>query len=261
MNLPFSKHENHPDIKHRIFEEPQEGCFYAAALDPAGAASSGHPAVIHVWCDKPRKLVCEVRGHAHERIWAKELYDIGKFYNWAYINCEVFRFGQIVRESLIMSNPLYGIPEPYPHIYRSPTNANLKAGLHTPRDSKVWMYPADATRRPIMIAQAQQAVVYAFESNEADVIPDEEFLRELDSMFINMRTGRQESAPGETDDRIIATALCWLIFKQEPFDYSTDVTQERSFSGIDENGNVYIDIQAEYEASNFMPKKDEVIYG
>ncbi len=259
--MNWLQHDNHPDIVHKVWEEPQEGCFYSLGHDPAGASTKGHPAATHIWCDRPRKLVCEMRGHTDEREWARQIYTFARWYNWAYINIEVYRYGNTIKDALIYSNPTLGINETYPNIYRMPTLTNLKNGKHTPSGSNMWMYEARAGLREYVIDAAVEAEYYAFDSNEADVIPDEEFLTEMDSMFRSIKSFRREAGPGATDDRIIATGLCWLIFKQEPFDYSTDVTQERSFAGIDENGNVYIDIQAEYEASNFMPNKDEIIYG
>ncbi len=262
-NIPILSHTNHPNIHFKIWHEPEPGLFYAIGLDPAGENELGHPAVMQVWCDRPRRLCLEVRGHASEEEWAHQLYYIGKWYNWAYLNAEVYRYGRQIRGYLIYGNASYGIPSDrsYPNLYIMPTIGDLRAGRHHP-SGKRFFYEATSATRKYLFDAIKEAVSELADSDEHNPVPDVSFIDdELDNLIINFRNNRDEAAPGATDDRIIAMGLAWLIFKQEPFDYNTPNAVTSPTEGIDESGNFFINVEQAYEESQWQANQNEVIYG
>lgn len=208
-----------PSIRYRIWEHPVDGCYYAIGKDPAGPGEKGSQGAARVWKDRPRALVAEAVGVASEEVWASELYKLGRYYNDAHIDIEVFRYGGTMLTLLLTGSDVYDI-EPYPSIYRSPSTADLQAGIHRPTGAYGWR--ADTLRRPIMLSFARRALQYACENPGS--MPDALGLREYyNVVWIN---GSPRAAPGERDDRVIADALAWLIFEQNPFSYEKEQATE-----------------------------------
>ena len=261
--LPILTHQNHPNIRFRIWREPEPTLHYAIGLDPAGENELGHPGVMQVWCDRPRMLCLEVRGNVSEEEWAHQMYYVGRWYNWAYLNAEVYALGRLIRGYLLYGNASYGIPtdRSYPNLYVMPTIGDMRAGRHFP-SGKRFFYESTSATRKFLFDVIKEAVAELADGDEKNPIPDTDFITdELDNLIINFRNSRDEAAPGATDDRIIAMGLAWLIFKQEPFNYSILNQDRQPKEGIDGQGKFFINVERTYEDSRWDVNKDKVIYG
>ncbi len=263
QQLPILTHGNYPNIHFKIWRLPEPNLFYAIGLDPAGENELGHSSVMQVWCDMPRVLCLEARGHASEEEWAHHMYYIGRWYNWAYLNAEVYRYGRQIRGYLLYGNASYGIPtdKSYPNLYIMPAIADLRAGRHYPSGKRFFFESTSVTRK-YLFDTIKEAIAWLADSDEKNPIPDTDFITdELDNLIINFRNSRDEAAPGATDDRIIAMGLAWLIFKQEPFDYNSPKEVEQQSVGINEQGQFFINAEKAYEESQWQVNQDKVIYG
>ena len=216
----LSSPEGKPNIRYRIWEHPQAGCFYAIGVDPAGAGEKGSQTAMRCWKDNQRILVAEACGNAIEEVWAVEADKLGRYYNNAYINIEIFRYGRTILSNLLSGSTAYGITS-YPSIYRGPGTADLQAGIHRPSGAHGW--GADALRRPIMFSFARKALKWAIEHDGSMV--DALALREYYNVI--WVDGKPRAAPGERDDRVVADALAWLVFEQDLFVYPTDPKEQR----------------------------------
>lgn len=177
----------------KIYAEPKKDWPYVIGGDTAGEGSDWFTGQV---IDNVTGVQAAVLRHQYdEDLYARQMYCLGRYYNWALLGPEV-NFSTYPVGLLTM------MKYPKQYIRRIPDTYRQKF-----RESYGWR--TDPLTRPVAIAQ----LVQAFRENP-EMVKDRETLKEMRVFARNIR-GRPEAMPGEHDDLVMALAIALQIREQQ----------------------------------------------
>lgn len=180
----------------KIFENPLVGHKYVIGGDTAGEGSDYFTA--YIIDNKNGKQVASYRYQVDEPMYVKNIYDIGKYYNWAFLGIE----------SNFSSYPNIKLQEMnYPNLYVRET-----LDSYTGKFIKKFGFNTNSATRPIVVSTLVDIV-----NNNIDLICDKDLLKEMLS-FVRNDVGRAEAAQGQHDDQVMACGICYVVRDQAPTD-------------------------------------------
>lgn len=178
----------------------------------------------HVINNVTGKQVAKLKKQFNEVEYAKQIYCLGKYYNWALIGLET-------NFSTYPTNKLDELK--YPKLY-----IREKEDDYTDKKEKRFGFRTTRVTRPLILADLQAIVL-----NEIDKIVDEETLREM-LRFVKTDNGRPEAEQGEHDDLVMGLAITYYIRSQQVF----KVIKEQKEIKILDHFNLYQ--QSDYDVGS-----------
>lgn len=156
---------------------------------------------------------------------AKQLWLAGMLYgeystlgDWvpAKLALEINSYGRTTLSYLTYGNSDLGVPKySLSRMYKRPSRQDMRIGRVTPTDNVGWI--TDKSTRTFLIA----SIVELFEKQYLAMInkeplpmPDICWAKEL-QQFVLTQSGKYEASPTSSDDRLIASAICDQVIKQE----------------------------------------------
>jgi hypothetical protein len=217
-----NKMEIHEDPKGilAIWESPDPSRTYVMGADPAGGVGQDR-AGAYVKDTKTGKYVARIWGDIEPADFAKELFKLGKFYNYAHICVEANNHGQVVLHILKQME--------YRNLYKrtvidEQTNKpTKKLGFVTTSQSKILL-----TEKFKTAAKEGKAILL-----DRDLISEMSTYVQVQSKSGN--TVRREAASGEHDDLVMAAAL------------TEEMSSNRPMDSIEENAHSTEDYQVDPE--------------
>ena len=179
----------------QIYEDVKERYPYVLGGDTAGEGSDYFTG--HVINNVTGKQVAKLRKQFNEVEYAKQIYCLGKYYNWALIGLET-------NFSTYPTNKLDELK--YPKLY-----IREKEDDYTDKKEKRFGFRTTKVTRPLILADLQAIVL-----EEIDKIVDGETLREM-LRFVKTDNGRPEAEQGEHDDLVMGLAITYYIRNQQSF--------------------------------------------
>lgn len=168
-----------------VYRPPEPGHEYVIGGDTAGEGSDYFVAQV-VDCGSGEQ-VCTLRGRMDEDVYARQLYCLGRWYNWALVAVEANFSSYPLRELERLG---------YPNQYaRERTDSGSLRGICS------YGFRTTSSTRPVIIAGLVEVV-----REHPDWINDPETLRELLS-FVRSQSGRAEAQAGAHDDCVMALAI------------------------------------------------------
>lgn len=178
-----------------IYEDVKERYPYVLSGDTAGEGSDFFTG--QVINNITGKQVCKLRKKFDEIEYTKQMYCLGKHYNWALIGIEN-------NYSTYPTNKLDEMK--YPNLF-----IREKEDEYTNKKEKRFGFKTTAITRPLVLANLQQIVL-----EEIDKIVDLDTLNEM-IVFVKNEKGRPEAEQGEHDDLVMALAIGYYIRSQQSF--------------------------------------------
>lgn len=175
------------DIK--IYEDAQDGYPYVLGGDIAGEGSDIFTG--HVLNNISGKQVAVLGQEYNEVEYAKQMYCLGKYYNFAVIGIET-NFSTYPQRELERLK--------YPNFYE-----RERTDVYTGAVAQSFGFRTDAKTRPLILGQLQAIVL-----NHVDSVTDRETLNEM-LTFVKNEKGRPEAQQGKHDDNIIGIAIAHHI--------------------------------------------------
>ena len=178
-----------------IYEDVKKRNPYVLSGDTAGEGSDFFTG--QVIDNITGKQVCKLRKKFDEIEYTKQMYCLGKYYNWALIGIEN-------NYSTYPTNKLDEMK--YPNLF-----IREKEDEYTNKKEKRFGFKTTAITRPLVLANLQQIVL-----EEIEKIVDLDTLNEM-IVFIKNEKGRAEAEQGEHDDLVMALAIVYYIRNQQSF--------------------------------------------
>ena len=172
-----------------VYKPPKPGREYVIGGDTAGEGSDYF--VAQVLDQDSGEQVCTLRGRMDEDVYARQLYCLGLWYNWALIAVEANFSSYPMREL-----ERQGYPNQY---------ARERVDQGSFRAAPSYGFRTTSSTRPVMIAGLVEVV-----REHTDWINHRETLREMLS-FVRSRTGRPEAQAGAHDDCVMALAIAYHV--------------------------------------------------
>lgn len=191
----------------KIYRPPETGVPYVIGADTAGDGSDYF--VAQVLDNRSGAQVCVMRLSTDEDIFAKQLYCLGKYYNWALIGVETNFSTFPVRELERLR---------YPKQYVRETVDD-----YTHRPKKSYGYTTNTKTRPVAIAGLVAVV-----REDPTLIVDETTLEEMLTFVRNPDTLKPEAEYGANDDCVMALAIAHAIRGQQSYFEAADDTADAS---------------------------------
>lgn len=178
-----------------IYEDVKERYPYVLSGDTAGEGSDFFTG--QVINNITGKQVCKLRKKFDEIEYTKQMYCLGKYYNWALIGIE----------NNFSTYPTNKLDEmKYPNLF-----IREKEDEYTNKKEKRFGFKTTAVTRPLVLANLQQIAL-----EEIDKIVDLDTLNEM-IVFVKNEKGRAEAEQGEHDDLVMALAIVYYIRTQQTF--------------------------------------------
>jgi hypothetical protein len=177
----------------RIYQEPRPGYPYVIGGDTAGEGSDWFTA--QVMDNVTGRTVATLRMRYDEDLYARQMYCLGRHFNWALLGIEVNFSTYPVKLLTLMHYPklyLRQIPDTYQKKFK-----------------KAFGWETNSRTRPAAIA----GLVQAFRE-DPDMVTDRQTLMEMRS-FQRNADGRPEAIDGEHDDLVMALAITNAIREQQ----------------------------------------------
>ena len=178
-----------------IYEEPRERIPYVIGGDTAGEGSDYF--VAHVIDNTTGKVVAKLRHEFDEVEFTRQVYCLGKYYNYALIGLEC-------NFSTYPVNELEGLG------YRKQYVREVE-DTYTHKLQKKLGFRTTSITRPRILAQLQTIVL-----EEIDKITDKETLQEM-LTFIKNEKGRAEAQEGYHDDQVMSLAIAYDVRNQQSY--------------------------------------------
>lgn len=193
-----------------VYKPPEPGCSYVIGGDTAGEGSDYF--VAQVLDAESGEQVCTLRGRMDEDLYARQLYCLGRWYNWALAAVEANFSSYPIRELERLG---------YPNQYaRERTDGGSFQGVCS------YGFRTTSSTRPVIIAGLVEVV-----REHVEWLNDPETLREMLS-FVRSQRGRAEAQAGAHDDCVMALAIAYHVrqgWKPQPVEteWSFAVSRER----------------------------------
>lgn len=185
----------------KIWQEPEKGVPYVLGGDTAGEGSDWFTA--HVIDNTTGRQVASLHQKYSEPEYVRQIYELGKYYNWALVGLE----------TNFSTYPVMKLQElDYPNQY-----TREREDTYTRQTRKSYGFRTDKQTRPRAIAN----LVEVF-TERAEWFRDDELLAEMLSFCYN-EDHRPEALAGKHDDLVMAAAITYAIRHQQ----RTTVTEER----------------------------------
>lgn len=178
-----------------LYELPKERNPYVLGGDTAGEGSDYFTG--HVIDNITGKQVAKLRQEFDEIEYTRQMYCLGKFYNYALIGIEANYSTYPIKELDRLGYNNQFIRE--------------KEDEYTNKFEKRLGFKTTQITRPLILANLQQIVL-----EEIEKIVDIETLREM-LVFIKNERGRPEAQEGEHDDLVMGLAISYYIREQQTF--------------------------------------------
>lgn len=176
-----------------IYKEPQKGVPYVIGGDTAGEGSDSFMA--QVLDNRTGEQVARLKRTYDEDEYAKQLYCLGQYYNFALLAVEVNFTTHPIKLLEYLHYPKQYVRE----VFDTYTGATRKAfGFHT-----------NGTTRPLLIAE-----LVSYMKNSLHLVQDVETLREALTFIKNAR-GRAEAEVGEHDDLLMGLGIALMARGQQ----------------------------------------------
>lgn len=182
-----------PDGCVKIYAEPVKGRPYVVGGDTAGTGSDWFTG--QVLDNVSGKQAAVLRHQYDEDVYARQIYCLGRYYNWALLGIEVNYSTYPVKMLAMMGYPklyLRQIPDTYKMKFR-----------------EAWGWETNSRTRPLAIAQ----LVEHFR-DDPEMVRDRETLKEM-KVFNYNDDHRPEALPGEHDDLVMALAIANAVRDQQ----------------------------------------------
>lgn len=168
-----------------VYRPPQPGLDYVIGGDTAGEGSDFF--VAQVLEAESGRQVCTLRGRMDEDIFARQVYCLGKWYNWALTALECNFSSYPLRELERLG---------YPNQYVRPRQEGMGA---------CYGFRTTSVTRPLILAGLVEVV-----RDHPQWLWDKDTLREM-LTFVRSPRGRPEAQPGAHDDCVMALAIAYYI--------------------------------------------------
>lgn len=179
-----------------VFSEPIEGVPYVLGADTAGEGSDFFAA--SVLDNRTGEQVCTLRGKFDEDVFARQLFCLGKWYNWALI----------APEANFSTYPILELERlGYPNLYVRETVDEFTHGI-----KHSYGFRTDTKTRPVIIANLIKAV-----RDDVTILNDAVTMEEMLTFIRNPETLRPEAAPGAHDDTVMALAIAHYVRPQQSY--------------------------------------------
>ena len=180
----------------KIYREPEKGAPYVAGGDTAGTGSDYFTG--QVLDNRTGRMAATLRHQYDEDEYARQMYCLGRYYNWALLGIEV-NYSTYPVKMLAMMN--------YPRLYLRQIPDTYKVKF---REAYGW--ETNSRTRPLAIA----GLVTAFRE-DPELVCDRETLKEM-KVFNYNDDHRPEALPGEHDDLVMALAIANAIRDQQTYE-------------------------------------------
>lgn len=187
----------------KIWAEPEEYVPYVIGGDTAG---EGSDKFIGWGIDnRTGEQVCELRHTFSERLYAKQMYCLGQYYNGALLAIETnySTYPQLMLED-------WG----YPRLYE-----RQRFDTQAKKYVNAYGFRTDSVTRPLILAGLRTVM-----DENPDSVKSFETLGEM-LTFVYNDNYRPEAAPGEHDDLVMAAAICHFARPQQNYTAYAEPTQ------------------------------------
>lgn len=193
-----------------VYRPPEPGHSYVIGGDTAGEGSDYF--VAQVLDARSGEQVCTLRGRMDEDVYARQLYCLGRWYQWALVAVEANFSSYPLRELERLG---------YPNQY-----ARERTDRGSFRSVCSYGFRTTSSTRPVIIAGLVEVV-----REHVDWINDPETLREMLS-FVRSQRGRAEAQAGAHDDCVMALAIAYHVRqarqpRTEETEWSFTVSRDR----------------------------------
>lgn len=179
-----------------VYQKPEPGASYVIGGDTAGEGSDYF--VAQVVCRETGRQACTLRGRMDEDLYARQVYCLGRWYNWALTAVESNFSGYPLRE-------LEGLGYPCQYM-RTDGQFRPSYGFRTTQST-----------RPVILAGLVEVV-----REHPDWLYDPDTLGELLTFVRNSR-GRPEAQTGAHDDCVMALAIAYYVRGEKKMDSGVQI--------------------------------------
>ena len=176
-----------------IYEKPKIYYPYVLSGDTAGEGSDYYTG--QVLDNTNGKQVAKIRKQFDADEYTRQMYCIGKYYNWALIGIETNFDTYPVKELERLK---------YPNLFVREREDNY-TNLHI----KAYGFKTTVVTRPLILSMLQSIV-----NDHIDLINDKDTLEEM-LVFVRNEKGRPEAQQGCHDDLVMALAIAYYIRPQQ----------------------------------------------
>lgn len=179
----------------KIWKHPERGKEYVIGADVAEGLEHGDFSVADVIDKDTLETVARYRGHPDPDVFGNVLNELGIYYNYALIGCEINNHGLTTVQRL---RDLF-----YTNLYRRERGVDERFEESTEKLG----WKTDARTKPLMIDGLAEAI------REGSIIePDEVFVREAMTYVVD-DNGRTNAEDGCFDDCVVAKAIGLQMFE------------------------------------------------
>lgn len=190
-----------------LWERPDPFQSYVIGGDVAEGIEGGDNSVLIIVNNKTLKTAAKFKGRISPDEFAKIAYDIGKWYNFAYMGIEVNKDGLWVNTELFKMG--------YPNLYYREELDDI-----TNRIGHRVGFRTDERTRPYILSELRKTLALNLWNNR-------EFLEEC-LCFVRNKMGRPQAMSGKNDDEIMATAIAYEIRRNAPSEFEKPPEDRRA---------------------------------
>ena len=178
----------------KIYQKPKKYYPYVLGGDTAGEGSDNFTGI--VTDNTTDKIVAKLKHEKDETYYTRQIYCLGKYYNWALVGLET-NFSTYPTKMLSEEYE-------YPNLY-----VREKVDDYTNKKERIFGFETNKKSRPLILAELQRII-----NEEIEKITDIDILKET-LTFIKNEKGRPEAQEGAHDDLILGTAITYYISSQQ----------------------------------------------
>lgn len=188
------KFEEVPSGSLEIFKMPEQGMRYVIGGDTAEGLASGDSQILYVINQKTEECDAIYKSQVDPAEFAKEAYQIGKFYNWALLAVEVNKDGLWVNDSLEKMG--------YTNLYYRKVFDDI-----TQKITKFFGWKTTSATRPFALAALK--AVFIRKDNFPKKLLEEMFT------FVRNAKGRPEAMDKKHDDIVMAASIGYAVLQEQ----------------------------------------------
>ena len=188
------KFEEVPSGSLEIFKMPEQGMRYVIGGDTAEGLASGDSQILYVINQKTEECDAIYKSQVDPAEFAKEAYQIGKFYNWALLAVEVNKDGLWVNDSLEKMG--------YTNLYYRKVFDDI-----TQKITKFFGWKTTSATRPFALAALK--AVFIRKDNFPKKLLEEMFT------FVRNAKGRPEAMDKKHDDVVMSAAIGYAVLQEQ----------------------------------------------
>lgn len=179
-----------------VWRERIPGVGYSIGADVAEGLSKGDNSCAYVINNEELRVEAVWHGKIEPEAFAQVLFLLGTYYNEAYIGIERNNHGLTVIDN---------IKRDYANLYRQRTHDRLVDGM-----TEKLGWTTSGKTKPLMIDDLVSLI-----KKQELIIYDTEILKEF-SDYVADDAGRTNALPGSNDDRVMALAIAYQVYKKHP---------------------------------------------